>query len=662
LRLKKYNLFDSPGGFIKAIPRKIGPNLEFRQKLHTTLAEDEVMQKVYLQMCLAEPQIAFDTMFFTYNPRSGAGSRNWPFILRPQQIEVVKTTKRCIENGIDMKVEKSRDEGATELAMKYFTLLFLLDPESAFLVGSRKEELVDKTGSHSTLFAKFDYAIRTLPRWLFGKVNAAIERNHMHARNKINNSTIDGEATNENFGAGSRATAVLLDEFGRVVSKLAQSIKDSVHDVTDCVIFNSTHFYGASHPFAEVGRDGEAVTILLPWYVNPEKAAGLYTSPEMNVFVIKDIGYYRQLCPEIFNCIAENERVIYSKFERDCLSFPQEVQDKLVDIKFIADGCEAIPGDLRSPWHDIQEAKRSRRDLCQNVWMNPLGSSDAVFDPIVNNRIRTHYVRQPKYIGELVYNKKDGRIDNVKFNTGLPNGHFHWWGELDYESKPKERHNYVIGCDPSLGTGASNSVAAVVDVNTKELSGMFVSPNIYPEEFADMTASIAKWLGNTAYLIWENNGGHGINFGRRLLWHGVGSAYINRLEAARIRHRTNKYGWSNSRESKADLLGELQIALKEGIKEHPDHRSLRIYCEELVNELNRYIYFEDGTIDISERLDETSGARSRHGDRVIAAALCVLGMKEQPSAVFEQRQMKYGSFAHRRQMRKAQETKTGDLY
>lgn len=664
MKSRANSIFDTPEGFIKAIPRSVKRNIEFRQKLHSLLAEDAGLQKIYLQMCLDKPQIAFDTMFFTLNPRSKPGERNVPFILRPAQITALSKMKYCIENARDMKLEKSRDEGATELAMKYFTLLFLLVPDTDFLVGSRKEEYVDKTGTNKTLFAKYDYAIKTLPRWFLGQVQPVLERNHMHARNLANNSTIDGEATNENFGAGGRASVILLDEFGRVEPRLAAAIKDTVHDVSDCVIYNSTHFYGTSHPFVAIGRDGEAEVVLLMWYDNPEKAAGLYASPEMNVIIVKDIKYYRRICPEVFNQISADERIIYSKFERDCLSLPVQIRDKLEGIKFIADGCEAIPGDLRSPWHDIQEAKRSRRDLCQNVWANPMGASDSVFDALINNRIKSQYCREPEFRGELNYLKKDGRITSASFATGLANGHLQWWGELDGYKEPNHTHNYIIGCDPSLGTGASNSVAAIVDVNTSQLVGLWTSPNVYPEEFADTVSAIAKWVGgpNLPYLIWENNGGNGINFGRRLLWHGFGICYTNRKEASIIRQRTDRYGWTNTRESKADLLGELQIALKEGLKDQRDHRAIIVYSEDLVDELNRYIYFPDGSIDTSEHQDETSGARSRHGDRVIAVALSVLGMKEQPKAVFGSQPVTEGSLAFRRESNRNNNKSNKDLY
>ena len=42
-----------------------------------------------------------------------------------------------------------------------------------------------------------------------------------------------------------------------------------------------------------------------------------------------------------------------------------------------------------------------------------------------------------------------------------------------------------------------------------------------------------------------------------------------------------------------------------------------------------YIFLENSDMSLSSKADLTTGARERHGDRVIAVGLCVLGMKDQ---------------------------------
>jgi len=653
-------VFDDPYKLEEIYPKTLKANIEYRIKLHDALAKDEGLQKQFISLCVENPIIAYDLLLWTNDPRRKPGYRNWPFILRPQQRVVVRSLKFSLDNGRDLAINKSRDEGATELVTKFFTLYLLFVPESQFLMGSRKEEYVDKTGDFKTLFAKIDHAIKYLPAWLRAKLN--LQRNHLHIDNPAIGTAVDGEATNENFGAGGRTTAIFLDEFGRVEKSLAESIKDSVNDVTNCVIYGSTHWFGASHPFNKVVTSKHIKTVSLPWYKNPEKNYGLYTSPDYDIIEIIDIDYYRRLCPEVFNEIEAHESFKLSELEKSLLPLADNATIK--NIRFIADACEQIPGDLRSPWHDEQEERRSKRDLNQNIWMNPVGASDMYFDAVINERIRNSFVREPKYKGEVEF-----KIINNEFVTEFkPNRgkcRLQWWGELNLDKfaklRPSQKYNYIVASDISLGTGASNSVAAILNVDTSELVGLWVCSEISPEDFADQVVALCYWVGGNygpPFLIWENNGGHGVNFGRRVLKRGYLFVYVNRIEDAKTRKKRNKYGWINNRNTKDDILTSLEIALKEGLKSNPSNTFIRVFDAELVNELDDYIYYSSGEIGCSEHQDLSTGARLRHGDRVIAVALCVLGLKDQPKAAMKTR-INYPkeSFGYRfQQWKKEQET------
>jgi hypothetical protein len=212
---------------------------------------------------------------------------------------------------------------------------------------------------------------------------------------------------------------------------------------------------------------------------------------------------------------------------------------------------------------------------------------------------------------------------------------------------PDLTHNYVIGCDPALGTGTSNSVAAVYDCNTHEIVGLWVDPNTPYELFADTVMALGKWLGD-AYVIFENNGGHGVNFGRRLVKRGYYRVHTQRKEDKKLKKVENKLGWTSNPNTKADLLGELGIALSEGLKSEPKYISCVIHDADILNELRGYIFYENGDIGSSECADLTSGAKKRHGDRVIAVALAVLGSKYQmKKPKKEQHELIYDSFEYR---------------
>ena len=300
---------DSPELFYSLIPKDLKKNIQFRMRLHSYLAEDKTAQECYMGLCFAKPQIAFDSAFFTYDPRQPPGYENRPFIIRPKQSIMIDAIKDAIENQHNLIIDKSREEGATEVICKMFALYWWLRPQIYFLVGSRKEDLVDRSveyksgrliGPHQTLFHKIMYGIFNLPIWV--KLN--ITKKNCFLQNLENNSMIEGESTNESFGAGNRATAVLVDEVARIEPDVAQYIIDNIQDTTPCAIFNSTHFrWGSGHPYARLLRSNKIKTVTLGFEDNPEKSVGAYYSPAEGMVDLIDVSYYRQNYPEIFNYV-----------------------------------------------------------------------------------------------------------------------------------------------------------------------------------------------------------------------------------------------------------------------------------------------------------------------------------------------------------------------
>ncbi|KKL50964.1 hypothetical protein LCGC14_2300240, partial [marine sediment metagenome] len=306
-------LCDSPKAFFDVIPTELEENCEFRIKLHSWLATDQKAQDAFLGMCRAYIPIAFNTSFFTLNPQKRPAERNQPFILRPIQVPAVETMCACIDEGRDVGLNKSRKQGASELSCKVFAAKALLDELSHFILGSRKEDLVDKSGDLYTLFAKVDNVMTYLPSWWKKQCgyNTKDDRTHLLMRIPYNNSRISGEATNESFGAGSRSTAILLDEFGRVDYTVAKAIEGSVHDVSNCVMYSSTHWLGQNHEFNLRLQSPTTTVIQLMWHENPEENMGLYTTSEPGKIQIVDLPYYRERCPEVFYRILSHQAIVY---------------------------------------------------------------------------------------------------------------------------------------------------------------------------------------------------------------------------------------------------------------------------------------------------------------------------------------------------------------
>ncbi|MBW1723733.1 MAG: hypothetical protein JRJ78_17005 [Deltaproteobacteria bacterium] len=434
----------TPEEFWRQIPRSLEENIQWRMMLHEFLDRDTGAQKVFQSMCVAYPPIFFDAVAWTLNPKKRPGSRNWPFILRDAQIPVVWMLKSGIDNGHDVGIEKSREEGATELCMKLFCLYLLCVPETQILIGSRTEDEVEKAGDRFTLMAKADYTLAHLPPWWRRQLQ--IEDTHLHLGNKLNNSCIDGEATSLHFGASNRATAVLLDEFGRTDYGVGKSILGSVNDVTNCVIFSSTHWLGMNHPFNQALQRATTKVVRLPWWENPEKSQGLYRSPEPGIIEIIDIDYYRRRVPEVFDPIQPNTPIKYREFEARLQLQPPEVQNKLAalqgdvrDALFVADGCLKFPKKLRSPWHDYEEIRRDPRDLMSN------GSADAVFPGELLSQIKAETVKDPAAVGEVeIRYDSGGHVTGGVFRRASHTKRFKWWGDLE-GGRPNQKHNYAIG-------------------------------------------------------------------------------------------------------------------------------------------------------------------------------------------------------------------------
>ncbi len=271
-----------------------------RRLLLRTLAEHDVeVQAVLFKFCSSRtpftfqhPDICptpieyengcfffFDWFLWTYNPRFVDAP--WvPFILYDFQKDVIRwlmanifRTQGSIERA-NLCIEKSRDMGISWLICGFF-LWFLLFLNGNFLIGSRKEEEVDKKGDLDTPFEKIRQMFYFLPPYLVpAKFNA---REHDKERLFINpnGGQIVGEASCPDFGRGGRNLLVWMDEiqsweYGNAAWK-------SCSQSTSCRLAVGTSD-GMDNMLFEL-RDqqhGRVDVKSLIWRLHPTKAAGLY--------------------------------------------------------------------------------------------------------------------------------------------------------------------------------------------------------------------------------------------------------------------------------------------------------------------------------------------------------------------------------------------------
>lgn len=304
-------------------------------------------------------------------------------------------------------------------------------------------------------------------------------------------------------------------------------------------------------------------------------------------------------------------------------------------------------GKMRSPWYD-EQCKRAVHpmEIKQELDIDFLGSDYQFFDPKSLDEIQEKYCRPPYLQGELELGA-EGRVSTFEARD---RGRLKLWMYIDPEHRPPQGRQYVLGIDVATGTGASNSVISAVDRRTKEKVAEFVTPNLLPHELARMAIAMGHWLcdgdARPALMIWESNG-PGRIFGKTVLDSGYGHIYYKRDERSVSAKVTDIPGWFTSAETKTLLLGEYRRAMKELLFVN---RSV-----EAVSECRQYVYLSNGSIAHARAANtvDPSGAADNHGDRVIADALCWMGVKEMALPASEELEIPQGSFAWRRN--KAQE-------
>lgn len=223
-----------------------------------------------------DPVFFFDNFLYTFDPR--VEPFNLPFKTYPFQKRLIRDVIAAIDGGEDIFIEKCRDMGATYVILGVFIWMWLFRPSTAFLLGSRKEQYVDNrkgglTGTkEESLFGKVDYMLSKLPHFILPEgFNANKHFNYMSLINPENGSSMTGESSNDNFGRGSRKTAVLYDEFAFWDN--ANQSWSGTANTTNCRIALTTP--GSKPSKAKrlrFGKDGEQIKIItLTYNLDPRK-------------------------------------------------------------------------------------------------------------------------------------------------------------------------------------------------------------------------------------------------------------------------------------------------------------------------------------------------------------------------------------------------------
>lgn len=568
-------------------PKNPVKNAIYRRELLRLCSEDDEFREEAWVKCAQDFVFWCDSFGWTLSSKDHAECPKVPFILYPFQERAARDLISAVGKE-DRLIEKSRDMGATWIIIAVFVWFFLFRRDYSFLVGSRKAEFVDKTGDPKTLFYKLDFLLKNVPPWMFPPSIFKEHRILNHIYNPLNGSVIDGESTNENFGAGDRRAAVMLDEFALVVDKGYQ-ILGAVGDVTNCCIYNSTPL-GASGAYydtrQQMARETPHRILRFHWSDHPAKRKGLYTSEDGKLKIL-DESYL----------------------------FPD-------DYKFILDGR------IRSVSYDTRERRAANRQIMAQQWdIDYLQSGWQFFCPIKLEATIAKHARPPLACGELLRDP-DWKSPQWLEQKG---GRLKLWIPVPMDGKiPAEWNDVVIGFDIASGSGgemSSNSVASIARRTTGEKIGEFASNLINPHDFAHYGLALAKFF-NDAFIIYERNGPNGAQFGKVIKDSGYRNIFFPVKETRLDTVVSKEPGWWTDEKTKPILLGGYAEALWSGEFINPSREALE-ECGHYVQNGERIEHSRS----LAGATNDPTAVGESHGDRVVADSLAHRGCKA--LAVFE---------------------------
>jgi hypothetical protein len=218
-----------------------------------------------IALCKKDILSFFQYWLWTFDPRQA--EKDIQFVPWPYQEKFITELNSDIEKGISQLTEKSRDMGVTWMVLAVFLYRFLFFNES-FLVGSRKEELVDKIGDMDAHFERIRYMLDKLPNWMLEACEFDRKNDNYMKLYKANGASIIGESMNQDFSRQGRYKAILLDEFAFV--ERAVNVWRACGDSAPCKVVISTP-NGSNNQFAVLRKSGKIKVITIHWKLHPFK-------------------------------------------------------------------------------------------------------------------------------------------------------------------------------------------------------------------------------------------------------------------------------------------------------------------------------------------------------------------------------------------------------
>lgn len=276
--------------------------------------------------CETDIEHWFQYYAWGYDPRARTPLSVVPFSLYPRQKELVETLNDVVFNRkTSLTIEKARDEGATELIVRWGLHCWLYREGFSMLLSSRTEDEVDTKKKQGTLFERARFQIRLLPSWqrpLRFDINKDLLPDKLIAN--PNGNALVGQAPTENMGRGDRVTCAMLDEFAFWRFAGYPQFR-SMSQTTDSILMPSS-VAGKFNQFADLTSDGVTPKFEMDWRDNPFKderwynaLAYGYIGPKMSRTTIAqevDRNYSASQPGKVWKCDEALTFITWSEFLR----------------------------------------------------------------------------------------------------------------------------------------------------------------------------------------------------------------------------------------------------------------------------------------------------------------------------------------------------------
>lgn len=250
---------------------------EYRHK-HLSTIKTQARAKDELVRVEKDVGHYFKTYAWGFDPRPDAPIAVVPFELFEFQKRFVDWLDHLVfvkrTSGV---VEKARDMGATETALRWTLHKWRFMPGFSAILLSATEDLVDSKKNENTLFEKIRYQLRMFPEWLLPKdFDLNRDMPYMNIANPAINSALHGYAPTANVGRQSRATVVLKDE--EAAWPHGGFPQHAALGSTSKSLIGISSVQGKGNNFADQCLNGRTAKFVMDWREHPWKDDRWYKS------------------------------------------------------------------------------------------------------------------------------------------------------------------------------------------------------------------------------------------------------------------------------------------------------------------------------------------------------------------------------------------------